>query len=63
MPDLDTKDDRLYAIPGSPPNLLHKVPGDAFAPRNIFALNIDYRKGAAYVPDQQYPLGSHLVAG
>ena len=44
MPDLDTKDDRLYAIPGSPPNLLHKVPGDAFAPRNIFALNIDYRK-------------------
>ena len=44
MPDLDTNDDRLYAIPGSPPNLLHKVPGDAFAPRNIFALNIDYRK-------------------
>ena len=44
MPDLDTSDDRLYAIPGSPPNLMNKVPGDAFAPRNIFALNIDYRK-------------------
>ncbi len=44
MPDLDTDDDRLYAIPGSPPNLMHKVPGDAFAPRNIFALKIDYRK-------------------
>lgn len=43
MPDLDTDDDRLYTIPGSPPNLLHPVPGDAFAPRNIFALKIDDR--------------------
>ncbi len=41
MPDLDTDDDRLYAIPGSPPNLLHEVPGDAFAARNAYALNID----------------------
>lgn len=43
MPDLNTTNDRLYTIPGSPPNLLHKVPGDAFAPRNIYALNIDDR--------------------
>ena len=43
MPDLDTEDDRLYTIPGSPPNLLHEVKGDAFAPRNIYALNIDER--------------------
>ncbi len=43
MPDLDTNDERLYAIPGSPPNLMHEKPGDAFAPRNIFALNIDSR--------------------
>ena len=43
MPDLDTDDDRLYTIPGSPPNLLHPVTGDAFAPRNIYALNIDER--------------------
>lgn len=43
MPDLDTNDDRLYAIPGSPPNLLHPVQGDAFAPRNAFALKIDSR--------------------
>ena len=43
MPDLDTEDDRLYTIPGSPPNLLHEVKGDAFAPRNIYALNIDDR--------------------
>jgi oligopeptide transport system ATP-binding protein len=41
MPDLDTDDDRLYTIPGSPPNLLHEMPGDAFAPRNQFALEID----------------------
>ena len=41
MPDLDTADARLYTIPGSPPNLLHEKPGDAFAPRNRFALNID----------------------
>src|SRR5574344_119081 len=43
MPDLNTSDDRLYTIPGSPPNLLHKVQGDSFAPRNIYALNIDGR--------------------
>ena len=41
MPDLETDDDRLYSIPGSPPNLLHEPTGDAFAPRNKFALKID----------------------
>ena len=41
MPDLDTADDRLYSIPGSPPNLLHEPTGDAFAARNQFALVID----------------------
>ncbi|MGB4984929.1 MAG: ABC transporter ATP-binding protein [Erysipelotrichaceae bacterium] len=43
MPDLDTDDEQLYTIPGTPPNLMHQVEGDAFAPRNLFALNIDYR--------------------
>lgn len=43
MPDLDTDDDELYTIPGSPPNLTKKVQGDAFAPRNAYALNIDLR--------------------
>jgi oligopeptide transport system ATP-binding protein len=43
MPDLDTKDDKLYTIPGTPPNLANKIEGDAFAPRNIYALNIDSR--------------------
>ncbi len=41
MPDLETDDDRLYTIPGSPPNLLREKPGDAFAPRNRYALEID----------------------
>ncbi len=41
MPDLETDDDRLYSIPGSPPNLLHEPAGDAFAARNRFALAID----------------------
>ena len=41
MPDLDTADERLYTIPGSPPNLLHEKAGDAFAPRNKYALKID----------------------
>ncbi|MDW2797055.1 ABC transporter ATP-binding protein [Clostridium boliviensis] len=43
MPDLDTDDEVLYTIPGSPFNLLNEMKGDAFAERNRFALNIDYR--------------------
>lgn len=46
MPDLDTDDERLYTIPGSPPNLLRLLKGDAFAPRNRFALEIDHRREA-----------------
>lgn len=41
MPDLETADDRLYSIPGSPPNLLHEPVGDAFAARNRFVMVID----------------------
>ncbi|MDO4538238.1 MAG: ABC transporter ATP-binding protein [Coriobacteriales bacterium] len=41
MPDLETDDDRLVSIPGSPPNLLHEPTGDAFAARNEFAMAID----------------------
>lgn len=43
MPDLDTDDERLYSIPGSPPNLLHEPQGDTFAARNEFAMKIDQR--------------------
>lgn len=41
MPDLDTDSEELYTIPGTPPNLLYEVQGDACAPRNQFALGID----------------------
>ncbi|AXI10724.1 peptide ABC transporter ATP-binding protein [Oceanobacillus zhaokaii] len=41
MPTLDSSDEELYAIPGSPPDLLNPPKGDAFAPRNKFALEID----------------------
>lgn len=43
MPDIETNEEVLYTIPGTPPNLLNKVPGDAFAVRNEYALNIDFR--------------------
>ncbi|WP_071459150.1 ABC transporter ATP-binding protein [Bacillus massilinigeriensis] len=41
MPSLDARDEELYAIPGTPPNLLHPPKGDAFAPRNEYAMQID----------------------
>lgn len=44
MPDTDVDEDRLYTIPGSPPNLMNEVVGDAFAVRNPNALRIDFRK-------------------
>ncbi|KQL54983.1 peptide ABC transporter ATP-binding protein [Heyndrickxia shackletonii] len=44
MPSLDTDDEELYAIPGTPPDLLHPPVGDAFAPRNAYAMKIDLEK-------------------
>src|SRR5699024_1812008 len=41
MPSLDTEDEELYVIPGTPPDLLHPPKGDAFAPRNPYAMKID----------------------
>lgn len=40
MPTLDIEK-TLYAIPGTPPDLLDPPVGDAFAPRNEFAMKID----------------------
>lgn len=58
MPDIDTDSRRLFAIPGTPPNLMEEVKGDAFAPRNPFALNIDYREE----PPMYDVGGQHRVA-
>ena len=42
LPQLGVKGQDLYSIQGTPPNLFHEVLGDAFAPRNPQALNIDF---------------------
>ena len=41
MPTLDTDDEELFVIPGTPPDLLHPPKGDAFAARNKYAMQID----------------------
>lgn len=42
MPTLDTSEqNRLNSIPGTLPNLLNPPKGDAFAPRNAYAMEID----------------------
>ncbi len=50
MPDLDTDaSDELLVIPGTPPNMLYPPKGDAFAPRNRYAMKIDFKKRATNV--------------
>ncbi|MBQ6427023.1 MAG: ABC transporter ATP-binding protein [Clostridia bacterium] len=45
MPDLSIDNsERLYTIPGSPPNMVNLPAGDPFAPRNQFALEADYKE-------------------
>lgn len=43
MPNLATSK-KLDAIPGTPPNMIYPPKGDAFAPRNKYALEIDYEE-------------------
>ncbi len=43
MPDLDTNE-KLNAIPGTPPNMIYPPKGDAFAPRNQYAMAIDFER-------------------
>ena len=43
MPDLDTNE-KLTAIPGTPPNMIYPPKGDAFAPRNQYAMQIDFEQ-------------------
>ncbi|MCM3004862.1 ABC transporter ATP-binding protein [Priestia koreensis] len=45
MPSLDSSTQaELTAIPGSPPDLTNPPKGDAFAPRNPYAMKIDYEQ-------------------
>ncbi|MDM5233027.1 ABC transporter ATP-binding protein [Lysinibacillus pakistanensis] len=42
LPQLGSKGEQLYSIKGTPPNLFQDIKGDAFAPRNPYALKIDF---------------------
>lgn len=45
MPSVSAnREERLYTIKGNPPNMLNDIQGDAFAPRNPYALEIDFVK-------------------
>ncbi|SDZ75085.1 oligopeptide transport system ATP-binding protein [Thalassobacillus cyri] len=44
MPSLDSADEDLYAIPGTPPDLIAPPKGDAFAARNDYAMKIDFEQ-------------------
>ncbi|WP_352420543.1 ABC transporter ATP-binding protein [Proteiniborus sp.] len=44
VPDMENQQNELYAIPGTPPNMLYPPIGDAFALRSDFALKIDFEK-------------------
>ena len=42
LPQLGQKGEELFTIKGTPPSLYKAVKGDAFAPRNPRALEIDF---------------------
>ena len=44
LPQLGTKDEPLSFIKGNPPSFSKEIIGDAFAPRNVYAMNIDFVK-------------------
>lgn len=48
LPQLGIKGEPLYSIKGTPPNLFYNIKGDAFAPRNVRALKIDFEKRPPY---------------
>ena len=41
LPQLCEKGTDLFSIPGTPPSLYNKIKGDAFAPRNKYAMAVD----------------------
>ncbi len=44
LPQLGVKGHELYSIKGTPPNLFKEIRGDAFAPRNPRAMEIDFEE-------------------
>ena len=56
LPQIGVKGQDLYYITGTPPSLFNKIKGDAFAPRNEHALNIDFEQEPPFfkVSDTHY---------
>ena len=48
LPQLGHRGEELYSIKGTPPNLFQEIHGDAFAPRNPLALQIDHLEQPPY---------------
>lgn len=48
LPQMGVKGTDLFSIAGTPPNLYTEIKGDAFAPRNPQALNIDFVQRPPY---------------
>ena len=48
LPQLGVKGEDLHSIKGTPPNLFNEIRGDAFAPRNPYALKIDFEVRPPY---------------
>ena len=48
LPQLGERGEYLFAIAGTPPNLFRPVKGDAFAPRNPYALKVDFQYRPPY---------------
>ena len=46
LPQLSERGGDLFFIPGTPPSLYNKLVGDAFAPRNQYAMAIDLKEEA-----------------
>lgn len=44
LPQLGKKGSELFSIDGTPPSLYNEIIGDAFAPRNQYAMRIDFEE-------------------
>ena len=44
LPQLGKKGSELFSIDGTPPSLYDEIIGDAFAPRNQYAMRIDFEE-------------------
>ena len=57
LPQLCEKGEDLFSIPGTPPSLYNKIKGDAFAPRNRYAMQIDLEEE----PPMLHVSGTHYA--